>query len=211
MSEKAKKSKLNIDSIRKSTWVYVLISVIFVALGLMLIIDPTATGRKLAFLFGGALIAYGAFKLISYFTKNKGEKNVSVDVIIGTVLVIAGIAVMLLHSDVAKLLSFILGAFLIADGMLKLQTALNAKRSQISSWWVVLTASLLCIGFGCALIFVPTLRQNAPYIALGIAFLIDGAQNLISAVYSHIIVKKAPKDSININDHAPVETKMLKD
>ncbi len=204
MSKKESKLKLNIENIKKSRWVYILISAIFVLLGLMLIFDPNGTSSKLAFLFGGALIAYGAFKLISYFTKNKGEKNVSADVIIGVVLAIGGLAIIVLHDEIATILSYIFGAFLIVDGMLKIQTAINAKRAKIDSWWIVLLGSILCIAFGCVLIFAK-FADNALWIALGVALLFDGAQNLISALFSHLIVKKAPKDSINLNDHAPTE------
>ncbi len=198
------KNKINIERLSRSKWVYILASIVFVILGLMLIFDPVGTARKLAFLFGGALIAYGAFRLASYFIKNKGEKNVSMDIIIGTVLCIGGLAIIIYHNEVAGILSFILGGLLIVDGMLKLQTAINAKRTQVSSWWVVLVSSLVCIAFGCALIFVPALRVNAPYIALGIAFLAEGIQNLISAIYSGIIEKKAPaSDRIDLEKIKP--------
>lgn len=209
MSVKEKKHKIDLDSIRKSKWSYIAASAVFIILGLMLIIDPAGTGKKLAFLFGGALAAYGTFRLVSSLIKNKGDKNISSDIIIGILLIIGGLAVIVFHGYMAELLSFALGIFLIADGLFKLQTAVNAKCSLIASWWLVLTAALVCIAFGALLIFAPSFRLNTPYLALGIALLIDGAQNLISAIYSHMIVKNAPKDAIDINDHAPVETRAI--
>ncbi len=205
-----KKSKINIERLSRSRWVYVLASVVFIVIGFMLIFDPSATGNLLSFIFGGALIAYGAFRVISYFSKNKGEKNVTVDVIIGAVFIIGGLTIVIMHNQILSFIAFIIGVFLVVDGMLKLQTAINAKRAAINSWWLVLIVSLLCILLGCGLVFFRSLQGNALWIALGIALLFDGVQNLISAIYSHVIIKKAPKDAINITDHAPVETKMLK-
>ncbi len=196
------KNGININRFKKSQWTYILASVIFIILGLMLIFDPINTGRKLVFLFGGALIAYGAFRLVSYFTKNKGEKNVSIDVIIGTVLCIGGLAVILLSGKIGDIISVVLGAFLIIDGMLKIQTAINAKRSGIDSWFVVLIASAVCIIIGCVLIFV-TFSDSVLWIILGVAFLFDGIQNLISSIYSHLIVKKNPVSAINLEEHKP--------
>lgn len=205
MSKKNGKLKINVDRIRKSKWTYIIASVIFILLGLMLIFDPTTTGRKITFLIGGAIIAYGAFRLVSYFIKNKGEKSVSIDVIIGTVLCICGLAIIIFSNDVFRILSLFVGIFLIIDGMLKLQTAINARRAGISSWWAVLAAAAACIAFGCILIFVPALRNNASAMALGIALLVDGAQNLISAIYSDIILKKVPKENIDISNVTPGE------
>lgn len=204
------KSKINFERLSRSKWVYILASVVFIAIGVMLIIDPSATGNLLSFIFGGALIAYGAFRVISYFAKNKGEKNVTVDVIIGAVFILGGLTVIIMHDAILSFIAFVIGVFLVIDGLLKLQTAINAKRAAIPSWWLVLVVSLICIALGCGLVFYRTLQGNALWVALGIALLFDGIQNLISAVYSHLIVKKAPKDAININDHAPVDTKMLK-
>ncbi len=209
MSAKENKRKIDLERIRKSKWGYIAVSAIFIILGLMLIIDPVGTGKKLAFLFGGALAFYGAFRLISSLVKKKDDGSLNPDVIIGILLIIGGVAVIIFHGYVAELLSFALGIFLVADGLFKLQTAISAKRSLIPSWWLVLIAALVCIAFGALLIFAPSFRLGTPYLALGIAFLIDGAQNLISAVYSHMIIKKAPKDTIDINDHAPVETKAI--
>ena len=204
------KSKINFERLSRSKWVYILASVVFIAIGVMLIIDPSATGNLLSFIFGGALIAYGAFRVISYFAKNKGEKNVTVDVIIGAVFILGGLTVIIMHDAILSFIAFVIGVFLVIDGLLKLQTAINAKRAAIPSWWLVLVVSLICIALGCGLVFYRTLQGNALWVALGIALLFDGIQNLISSVYSHLIVKKAPKDAININDHAPVDTKMLK-
>lgn len=198
----SRKNNINISRFKKSQWTYILASVIFIILGIMLIFDPINTGRRLVFLFGGALIAYGAFRLVSYFAKTKGEKNVSIDVIIGTVLCIGGLAVIILSGKIGDILSIILGAFLIIDGMLKIQTAINAKRSGIDSWFMVLIFSLICIAIGCVLIFV-TFSDSVMWIILGVAFLFDGVQNLVSAIYSHLIVKRNNSSAINIEDHKP--------
>ncbi len=205
------KSKINFERLSRSKWIYVLASVVFIAIGLMLILDPSVMGNLLSFIFGGALIAYGAFRVISYFAKNKGEKNVTMDIIIGVIFIIGGLTIVIMHNAILSFIAFIIGIYLIIDGLLKLQTAINAKRASISSWWVVLAVSILCIAIGGSLVFIRSVQGNALWILLGAALLLDGIQNLISAIYSHIIVKKAPKDTININDHAPVETKMLKD
>lgn len=204
------KSKINIERLSRSKWVYVLASVVFIVIGLMLIFDPAGTGNLLCFIFGGALIAYGAFRIISYFNKNKGEKNVTVDIIIGVIFAIGGLTIIIMHDSILTFIAFVIGIFLVIDGLLKLQTAINAKRAAIPSWWLVLVISLICIVIGACLVFIRSLQGNALWIALGAALLFDGVQNLVSAIYSHIILKKAPKDSINITDHAPADTKMLK-
>ncbi len=205
------KSKINIERLSRSKWIYVLASVVFILIGLMLIFDPSGTGNLLSFIFGGALLAYGAFRIISYFNKNKGEKNVTADIIIGVLFAIGGLTIIIMHDSILTFIAFVIGIFLIVDGLLKLQTAINAKRAAIPSWWLVMVISIICIVLGACLVFVRSIQGNALWLALGVALLFEGIQNLISAIYSHIIVKKAPKDTININDHAPIETKMLND
>ena len=81
-----------------------------------------------------------------------------------------------------------------ADSLIKLQMAFEAKRSGLSSWWNVLLTAVVGVVFGVLLVIDPFEGAAFLMIFYGIALMVDGIENFIA----YACVKKHIKESYPI-------------
>ena len=116
----------------------------------------------------------------------------------GILLVALGV-VFLLHPQ--SLVSFIcisLGLYIMADGLFKIQIALEAKRFGIGQWWLILALALVTGALGLVLLLNPAGGSRLIMILLGISLLSEGVLNFSTVITAVKIVKNQQPDSIDV-------------
>lgn len=147
---------------------YILISVLFYLSGIICITVPHIEGKTAVITAGVILILYGVIKITGYFSKDLYCLAFQYDFACGLFLVVLGMIVMLIGRNFQGYLFSGLGILVLLDSLLSIQTAMDAKKFGLSSWPVILAASLLSGALGAALIVV-----NAQVIA-GCSLLAEG-------------------------------------
>ena len=89
-----------------------------------------------------------------------------------------------------------MGIFVLVDGVLKIQTALDAKTFGLTTWWMIILLAMATCICGLLLIFKPFESAVAMMILLGITLLIDGIQNLWVGIYT---VKVSKRNVIDVD------------
>ena len=94
---------------------------------------------------------------------------------------------------------FILGLYLIFDGVVKLQAALDIKKEGYQKWGILLLLAVLMIALGVVILLNPFHSAQVLTAFIGACMLVDGVINLWNAVvvWQHLrTLKKAAADAV---------------
>jgi len=185
------------EKVRQAKWAYILLSILISLLGVVVIFRPGASILTICWIMGVISILFGATKIVSYFTKDQYGLAFQFDLALGIFAVVIGILLCAHPAGIVSLTQFLIGLFILVDGVFKLQTAIDAKRFGLARWWSILLLALLCVACGLLLVIDPFDSARALMVLLGISMLIDGIQNLVVVLYTvRFYRKKAETDNV---------------
>ena len=194
---KDKKGVLNLISnkyIQAAKSGYIIVSVLLCMLGAALIADPTFSVLLLCRLSGLLLVLFGAIRIVGYVSKDLYRLAFQYDLAFGILLIALGALMMLRTDKMANVLFSILGIYVLADALLKVQIAIDAKAFGIDSWWLILAAAVVAGVAGFLLVLRPSESAGAVMISLGAALLAEGALNFITILAAVKIVRSRGPD-----------------
>lgn len=171
-----------------------LLSVIYVALGLVLIIWPATSARTICFALGAVLLVVGIFHIIAYAVQNYYSSVIRQSLTIGIVLSLLGVFIMLRTNNVLKTMPFVFGILLVADSASKIQRALDLRRAKMRLWYITFLGGLITAILGIILIINPFTAIIALNIYIGVSLIVNSISNLISAIF---ILRKHDGDIYN--------------
>ena len=193
---KDKKGVLNLISnkyIQAAKSGYIIVSVLLCMLGAALIADPTFSVLLLCRLSGLLLALFGAIRIVGYVSKDLYRLAFQYDLAFGILLIALGALMMLRTDKMANVLFSILGIYVLADALLKVQIAIDAKAFGIDSW-LILAAAVVAGVAGFLLVLRPSESAGAVMISLGAALLAEGALNFITILAAVKIVRRRGPD-----------------
>lgn len=88
-----------------------------------------------------------------------------------------------------------LGVAILADGLFKLQTAVDAREFGLRSWWVILVLAILAGAIGTVLALRPTESAVVMTLLAGASMVVEGALNLCVALFAVKVVHNQRPDS----------------
>ena len=138
---------------------------------------------------GMMLIAFGIVKLIGYFSKDLYRLAFQFDLAFGVLLIALGVVVLRSPDRALSFLCLTLGIAIMADGLFKLQSAMDARRFGLSQWGLLLGLAICAGVIGAALALRPTDSARVMMILLGVGMLFEGVLNLCMALFAIKIVK----------------------
>lgn len=174
-------------------------AVMLLILGLVMIIFPGAVMNFICYMFAGAFVLAGAAKLFFFFKKDIKDAVYTNDFSMGVVLVVIGLIFATKANVIESIIPMIMGLVIIVNGIIKLQHALNLKRFGSSSSTFVLIISLLCIGIGLVLLFVPSTMSKIITIIIGIGFVVSGLTDIAAYVVVSKKIKEREKQDSTMN------------
>ncbi len=177
---------------KKVRWLYLLVSLIPVALGIVCFIVPGVIKDIICYVAGALMLGYGLVKVIRYFA----SKTPTVDgLILGAIFGMLGVLSFLDPETVGGLISTFIGIMLILDGIIKLKNTFLAKSAGGKDWLALLIMALIVLGFGILIVADPFKEKGiVPVILLGVGAVLDGVQNLYAAVRLAFPVVKTTSD-----------------
>ncbi len=177
---------------------YIISSAAFCAIGLMLMIHPAFSVSFIGIICGTAMIVFGGVKIFGYFSKDLFRLAFQYDLATGILLLVLGVVVIIKPDRFMNLICISLGITILAEGLFKVQIAIDSKRFGISRWWLIMTMAALAGIHGILLIFRPAASGEILTIILGISLLCEGILNLITVLTAVKIVKNQRPDVIEI-------------
>lgn len=175
---------------------YIAMSAILGIIGIMLIAIPDFSVTLAARICGITLAVFGIFKLIGYFSKDLYRLAFQYDLAFGILLLSIGAVMMIRPGKAIHFICAMMGVYILADGLMKVQIAIDAKRFGLRSWlYIFITALLVCIA-GLIMLFRPDNGARILTILLGISLLSEAALNLLTALTA---VKLRNKNIIDVD------------
>ena len=179
---------------------YIIMSLLFVILGICLIIWPDCSLKLFCTLIGIMLIAYGCIKIVGYFSKDYYCLAFQFDRAFGILLIAVGAIIIARREQVVNLIFAIFGILTLADALFKIQMSMDAKRFGLSLWWRILVVAVLTGILGVLLLIRPFDAAEIMMILVGVSFLFEGILNLCVAIYTIKILENRRPDIIDMDD-----------
>jgi len=179
---------------------YIAMSVILMAAGAVLIAAPDTLASAMCSVLGIASAVFGGVKIASYFSKDLFRLAFQHDLAEGILLMILGVTAAVKPELFLGFIGVIFGVCVLADGLLKIQTAIDAKVFGVSKWWLILAAAIAADIAGFFLIINPVESAAVVAVILGVTLVMEGLLNLITVLVAVKIVKnQLPDDVIKVN------------
>lgn len=180
---------------------YIVMSVLFCVLGVVLLFTPDVSALWIGRLLGIGLILFGAIKLVGYFSRDLFRLAFQYDLAFGLLLMVLGIVTLSHPGDALSFLCVMFGIPVLADGLFKIQIAMDSRQFGIRNWWLVLVLAALTCVVGVVLVFRPMTGVRALTALMGLSLLCDGVLNLSVALCTVKIVDYQRPDVIETDDY----------
>ncbi len=174
---------------------YIILSVAFCLLGILLMFFPGFSVEIACNILGVGMIVFGAVKIIGYFSKDLYRLAFQFDLAIGIVFGVLGALILVYPVQTVEFFSIVAGMAILADGMIKVQIALDSRRFGIGQWWIMFVLAILSALAAAVLIFYPSTGAQILTVLLGLALFCEGVQSLIVAIFAVKIINHQIPDS----------------
>lgn len=175
---------------------YIVISSALCIIGLFMTMLTGFSITLAGTLLGIMMIAFGIIKIIGYWSKDLFRLAFQYDFAFGILLIPLGIYALSHPSQTVNFFYIIFGVVILADGMLKLQIAIDARAFGLEQWWMIFVLAIAAGVVGCVLIFHPTEGAKVSVALVGISLFAEGALNLCVALSAVKIVEHQRLDEI---------------
>lgn len=159
---------------------FILASVLYCVLGLVLLIWPAASSLALCRILGGALLLYGLFNLVGFFLRDSGMGAFRLELFLGVVATGVGIFFLVQPRLVLSFLPIVMGVYVVIDSAVALKRTLELYRMEYHRWWLSLVLALVGIVLGLVLVLRPFAVTTAFFRLVGVVFLYLGISDFWS-------------------------------
>ncbi len=117
--------------VKKLKWNLVLMSALYLGLGVFLLMKPTTALNMVCYALGAVVLACAAVQLIRYFVVERGVFQSQLTLISGLICLALG-AFLIIRSDiVVRVLPIVFGLFVIFDSLGRVRTPLSCAGASI--------------------------------------------------------------------------------
>ena len=178
---------------------YVVISALLCILGIFLIAVPAFSISVVGVICGAILILFGIIRLVGYFSKDLYRLAFQYDLAFGIMMIALGVIMLMRPHGLIHFICITLGLSFLADGLFKIQIAMDSKKFGIHEWWLILTLAIITVLFGIALIVRPSESSHILTVLIGSSMLCEGILNIGTMITAVKIVKHQQPDVIEVH------------
>lgn len=165
---------------------YTISSIAFCMAGILLLIHPEISAIAICKGLGILLAVCGVFRICGYLSQDLYRLAFQFDLAGGILIIVLGLVMLFRSNSVLRFLNFVLGILVLIDSLLKIQTALDARRFGLERWWMIGGAAVLASVLGLLIILDPfgSTGVSGAVMLLGMTLLMEGLLNLYVAIYT---------------------------
>ncbi len=178
---------------KKLKWNMVVMSAVYIVLGVVLLLWPEAVLNGICYVVGGLVMLSGIVQIARFFSMREKLFFAPMTMTLGLVCLGLGLFLILRSDIVQTVLPIVFGLFVIFDSIVRIQGALELKRCEYGNWWTGLLLALLSVILGLIMIFNPFATISTLVMAIGVILIIEGALNVISILYTQLAVRRFMK------------------
>ncbi len=161
---------------------YAALSCILCGMGFWTALQPTFPAAFLGIAAGCMMMAFGAVKMLGYFSRDLYQLAFQHDLAFGMLLLALGALTLALLRRDLTVLCLVIGIAILADGLFKIQTAMDARRFGLPAWGILFALAALAGGFGALLAFRFSADAQTLTVLMGTALMLEGMLGLCVAL-----------------------------
>ena len=174
--------------VRAAKIVSVVLSLMLCILGILLLTWPEGVASSRRFLFGVFAVLLGGAKIFGYFTNDLYRIAFQFDLAMGALVAIFGILLLSVPSFLESRLVGAVVVYVLLDGLVRVQTAVDAQRFGMKHWYLLLLGAMALVGGVLAMVLV---GSEDHLLWMGSVLIADAAINFFVFMYTvRVRVKK---------------------
>lgn len=179
---------------------FALISLCYIALGLLLLLAPELASRIIGYILGGAASLLGLFLIAFYFIRGEKDRQLRNDLALGAVLVALGVYLFSLQQGALLLntLSVFMGFAVLYDSVLKLIFSFDMRTNGPGIWWLFAILAIAAGAMGVLLIANP-FQASVTLTFFAWVMMADGVLNLV--VLATLLLFANPNKTLDKREH----------
>ncbi len=131
--------------VRMAKTVSLVLSGFLLALGVILIFWSDELSSILRFFFGVLSVLLGGAKILGYFTNDLYRIAFQFDLAMGSLVALFGLLLLVKPESAMPLLTNAVVVYVLLDGLIRMQTAVDAYRFGMPCWYLLLAFSVLLV------------------------------------------------------------------
>lgn len=175
---------------------YIIMSVLLCVFGVLLIVVPDISLSVIGIVCGALFIVFGLVRLVGYFSKDLYRLAFQYDLAFGLLMIALGIIMLLSPESLMNFICIALGLSIFADGLFKVQIAIDSKRFGLSTWWLIMALAVITVVVGIALVARPSDSSRVLIMLMGVSMLCEGLLDLGTVITAVKIIKHQQPDVI---------------
>ena len=179
--------------IRKIGKTSLITSFVLLFIGFFMATRPSESIDILIVLFGAVLIIDSVAHFFSYFNIEDEYRFFSYELAQAIICIIFGLLVICYFESVKIFIPIVSGIWIVLNGILKLQIALNIRDVRNVNWGIMLSMSMIAIAIGFAIIIHPVVTSTYIFTICGSVIVITQLMNIYDDYYILSNVKKVTK------------------
>lgn len=168
----------HVERLKRVKQIYSVFSICLILFGMFLLLKPSMASEVFCKICGGLLLLFGITKLFGYFSGDLLQLAFQFDFAMGIISCFIGFVMLFWSKQLMEALIVGIGLFMLADALLRVQTALDAKKVGVKHWWGILIIALITAVIGTLLFLKPYNGLDGVVILIGFNLMIDGILNL---------------------------------
>ena len=170
-------------------------SIILFFIGLFLVMRAETTLNVISYIIGVMLILWGAVQVITSLTNNKEAENnsyLSAGFIFGAFSIIIGIVVIINPKIIASIIPFVIGIWMVINGVTKLYYAISINKIQKSTPAIII--SLIILACGIFLIVNPFKGAEILTQIIGASIMVYSVLDIVECFTLKRVIKTATSE-----------------
>lgn len=163
---------------KKSGWISILESVIFVILGIILIANPEGTVTFVSWILGLIFICTGIYKTINYLSAKGKYDLYNYDLVYGILAVIIGIVTIAHSGTIGSVFRVIIGIWIIYSSIIRASLSIKLKNLSLNIWKFSLMLSVIMFILGMYV----TMNSGAVVVTIGVMIIISSIIDIIEDI-----------------------------
>lgn len=153
------------------------------AIGAFLIFYPEAEMQWAKYIVGPGCILMGGARLFGYFCNDLYRLAFQTGFAAGAFCILIGILFIIAPENALTLSPYVVGFFAMIDGLIKLQTAMDARTFGMSKWVILIISAVVVVALGFVTVIL-SVTSGETTLWLGLCLLVDGAENMWDTMYT---------------------------
>lgn len=180
----------NVERLRRVKQIYSVFAGCLIIFGIILLMKPGMAAEVFCDMCGVLLLVFGIVKLFGYFSRDLLQLAFQFDFAMGIISSLIGFIMLFWSKQFMETLIIGMGVFMLADALLRVQTALDEKRIGVKLWWIILVIALITAVIGTLLFLKPYNGLEGVVILIGLNLIIDGILNLFVVQSTVSIIRR---------------------